>query len=501
MGQGNGAGPSVWSILSSTIFDELHRKGHSTPFCFALSQGLFQLCGFSYVDDCDLIADGDNADTVHSKLQLMLTVWDKLMEVTGAAIAPDKCWWYLVDFVWSGGLWHYRDAGKDKILRVRDKDGIFNRLEYQGFKTSMEMVGVLLAPNGNQTEQLQRLRKKATTWAGHINTSPLDDVSVWLALNQTILRGVEYPLAATTLSQRQLDAVMSPILQCALPRAGFVRSFPHAVLYGPVALQGLGVTNPFLHQFTRHIQDIVDQTWRKTPVGELIIANLEAAKLEAGLFWSLFDQPIEITWFNTTNAWIIETYRFCQTHQILFDEPGDRLIPECTGDKALMEIFATTFEPPELIRLNRCRLFCKVVAASDVTTGDGQHLLPEYVTLQPQYEDEKGRHWPEQGTPTRTDWDLWAAALREGLAGSTYALQTPLGDWTITEAEYMINWKWYISDREVLYKRLNANRWQRFNKIGHRGSRRPRYNTEHRRVRKIVIRYFFGIPPFYFVLP
>ena len=30
----------------------------------------------------------------HAKLQETLMLWDKLMEVNGAAIAPDKCWWY-----------------------------------------------------------------------------------------------------------------------------------------------------------------------------------------------------------------------------------------------------------------------------------------------------------------------------------------------------------------------------------------------------------------------
>ena len=140
MGQGNGAGPTVWSILSSTVFEELHARKYSSGFCYALSSGLYQLCGFSYVDDCDLLADGANANEVHDKLQTVLTLWDKLMEVNGAAIAPDKCWWYLVDFVWSSGKWKYRDAGKDRVLRVRDKDNIINNLNYLSHSEAKEMV-------------------------------------------------------------------------------------------------------------------------------------------------------------------------------------------------------------------------------------------------------------------------------------------------------------------------------------------------------------------------
>ena len=43
MGQGNGVGPTVWSILSSTIFEELHACGYSTSFGMAISMGLYQL--------------------------------------------------------------------------------------------------------------------------------------------------------------------------------------------------------------------------------------------------------------------------------------------------------------------------------------------------------------------------------------------------------------------------------------------------------------------------
>ena len=121
MGQGNGAGPSIWSILSSTVFEELRAQGFNTSFCYALSRGLFQLCGFSYVDDCNLLADRGEVTEVHRKLSKMLKLWDNLMEVNGAAIAPDKCWWYLIDFTWSSGQWSYRNAGVGKKLRVREK--------------------------------------------------------------------------------------------------------------------------------------------------------------------------------------------------------------------------------------------------------------------------------------------------------------------------------------------------------------------------------------------
>ena len=206
-------------------------------------------------------------------------MWDELMEVNGAAIAPDKCWWYLVDFVWNGGQWKYRNAGEGKKVKVRDKANTIWELKYLPFAEAKEMVGVHLAPDGNETAELKALKDKVSKLAQQTRSSPLDGYTIWTVLHGTIIKGLEYPLAATTLTEAQLEAVLSPVLSSTLPRAGFVRTFPRSVVYAPVAFQGLGVTNLRDFQYCCHIQDILDQTWRNTPTGQLIRVNLEAAKL------------------------------------------------------------------------------------------------------------------------------------------------------------------------------------------------------------------------------
>ena len=94
------------------------------------------------------------------------------MEVNGAAIATDKCWWYLVDFVWNGGKWKYQDAQDGRTLKVRDKTNTIVNLKYLPCKKARKMVGVFLSPEGNQIDQLTDLREKAKSWAGKIRASP-----------------------------------------------------------------------------------------------------------------------------------------------------------------------------------------------------------------------------------------------------------------------------------------------------------------------------------------
>ena len=94
--QGNASGPMIWSVLSSVIFEILHDKGFGVEFCSTVSKQLFLVVSFLYVEDCDLIQSGEDPLTVARSMQRQ---WGDLMEVTGGALASDKTYWYLVEFV------------------------------------------------------------------------------------------------------------------------------------------------------------------------------------------------------------------------------------------------------------------------------------------------------------------------------------------------------------------------------------------------------------------
>ena len=296
-------------------------------------------------------------------------------------------------------------------------------------------------------------------------------------MNQTILKGLEYPLAATTLTEKQLNSAIAPVLQTALPRAGFTRKFPRAVLYGPTAFQGLGVSNLHTFQYCRHIQDIVDQTWKHTLAGDLIIANLDAVKLEAGLFGHLFDNPIEITWFNTSNSWVIETYKFCRLHNIMFQEPGDILAPQCTNDRSLMEIFCSAgLSKSELLRINRCRLYYQVSSLSDISDGSGSIISQKWFKRPRDPYHHSRFSWPIQGIPIRKDWDLWDAALRTCILNK-HILRPILGNWTITPQEYLTSWTWYLTRHNGLIRNTGTG-WVKYSSAEVRQTRRSRFTID-----------------------
>ena len=159
--QGNASGPAIWSIISSVIFECLHSRGHSVFFCSALSKQLFALVGFMYVDDCSLFQCGTDPQEVLASMQDVINSWGSLVQVTGGAIAVDKSWWYLVDFVWRRGKWVATDALQDGDLVAYNKNGEEISLKRLCCSEAAEMLGLWMAPNGSTTRLLNGLKSKA----------------------------------------------------------------------------------------------------------------------------------------------------------------------------------------------------------------------------------------------------------------------------------------------------------------------------------------------------
>ena len=101
------------------------------------------------MDDCDLIQAGTDPTEVLESIQSLINKWGSLMEVKGAALSPDKSWWYLVDFVFSHGKWIAHDAAPHNDLVATKEKGETVSLQRLCANEASEMLGVWVAPDGN----------------------------------------------------------------------------------------------------------------------------------------------------------------------------------------------------------------------------------------------------------------------------------------------------------------------------------------------------------------
>ena len=79
--------------------------------------------------------------------------------------------------------------------------------------------------DGNQKAEVIKLRAKAEAFAYQVRTGFVSKAEAWQALRSTIMKTLEYPMEAISLTKSQWDYIMAPILKPSfLALALFARS-------------------------------------------------------------------------------------------------------------------------------------------------------------------------------------------------------------------------------------------------------------------------------------
>jgi hypothetical protein len=181
VGQGNGAGPQIWAVVSTPVLNMLRHEGYVAYFRTAITGTMISFVGYAFVDDTDLCITGQNpSDTeadVALRMQQALDLWEGGIRATGGAIVPEKL--IGTSSILSGSKEigdTRRRATEIKApaqLCVRDCDGNVAALKRLSVSDARRTLGVKLAPDGNDQAQFHKLLDAANIWkeqirAGHL---------------------------------------------------------------------------------------------------------------------------------------------------------------------------------------------------------------------------------------------------------------------------------------------------------------------------------------------
>jgi hypothetical protein len=182
-----------------------------------------------------------------------------------------------------------------------------------------------------------------------MRTGFLSKNDAWYALTATILKTMEYPMATTTMSEKDWNYIMAPILLASLPRSGLDRTFPCDVLFGPVTLQGFGIMHPWYNQEITHLLVGMKQTTLGGITGSLISAMMEQLRLEVGLSGFLTDHPYATYQGLITPSWISTAWSFLSRFRIELRDTEAKLFLRCIDDQYLIEVFSQNGSVPTIL--------------------------------------------------------------------------------------------------------------------------------------------------------
>ena len=190
----------------------------------------------------------------------------------------------MLDFVFEKDRWRCKTIDESPgSLTIRNVEGNA-RVVRERLETSVarETLGVFLAPDFNQETQFQELLKKAKSYAESMRTCHLTRDEAWYSFESTIMKTLEYPMVTSSLSRKQWDKIMSPILCAVLPKSGIVRTMPRSLVFSPFEYLGFGLKHPFLKQHMEQVKAILEESLKKSLTDELMSGNMAYIKLELG---------------------------------------------------------------------------------------------------------------------------------------------------------------------------------------------------------------------------
>ena len=457
-GQGNGAAGPMWIAISVILLSIIATVPFNATIVSAISLATITMSAIMYVDDTDLLIIGNSADTTPSltnKAQTMVTKWCSALWITGGCLRPKKCWWYLVGFVWKrDGTWRYASAKETEAdIWIPDENKVDQRIDRHEVSVGKKTLGTILAPDGNNVDQLKQMEKATSEWASKIRRSYMTKFSVDVSVRTTIMKTLTYPTAALTITEKECDKLMSKIKIVALPKMGMCRTISHVYLYGLIRYQGNAFPNLYTELCIDRLKLLLKHGGRSTQLGTSLEACLEGHQLELGTDTAIFDLDFATFGFLATDSIIKHTWEMLSTCGLHIDTTH-KLPWLCRQhDSFLMEeiISKASYNEKELTAINRCRMHLNVITVSDITDGDGLQISAEMYMGNRDPDRVSNWRWPVAPAPPRRDWDIWRGALDSTiLRTDTRFLRKPLGVWTDEPHQ---RWKWYVSpDDDNLYE-------------------------------------------------
>ncbi len=278
------------------------------------------------------------------------------------------------------------------------------------------------------------LWEKATAWAEKVRSGRFSPAEAWFSIQFCIMKSLEYPLMATSLSKTQCNRIMKPIRAAGLPALGINRHLTLEVVHGPKRYQGVGITDLWTIQGILKFWLALQHGDAPTITGHQLRASMELHTIEIGLPGQLLHQDYKKFGKLATNSWLKHLWEFCDDSNLQLTSKTPQLHLARDHDEFLMTAFASHgYQYSQLTLLNLCCLFCHALRLSDISTRDGRRILPRNWQGYPTDSSGCEFEWHYHGRPSNTAWDLWRLALWNcflTIETAQQILRQPLGSWT-----------------------------------------------------------------------
>ena len=256
--------------------------------------------------------------------------------------------------------------------------------------------------------------------AAKIHHSTIDRNTAYSLYSSNYKPTICYPLHHTTFSDNECDKLQSPPLRALLPKLGYNRNFPRAVVHGPYALGGNQMIDLKVEQFVLQLTDLMTAIRKCDIIGEQYISLIAAHQRflsTSKQFFQLLPSHFE---YRLRNSRIVYLWEKLYKYNISissrhFWTPTSSFDNDSNIMDAFLELHKRRKNTPQRItsneihNANEVQLYLKCTFLSDIIDENNCIRLDKYeaTALCPTHES-----YPNRSRPNETAIKAWQTCLQ-----------------------------------------------------------------------------------------
>ena len=461
LGQGSRAAPPSWIQVSSVIVNVYKQLGLGGFFIDPMTEEQIHSMGALYVDDADLYTLKDDMTdhrTLCSQTQLGLDTWSNLLQATGGALKPEKCFWYLLEYSCKEGEWSYQHDCEGEMT-ITNQDGTTSVIQQKSAEESMKTLGVHDSPAGGNKEHLDYIRTKMAKWINRMKNGHLPSHIAWVAYRQQLWPGLRYGIGTMTNDIEEAEELTQKEDWAMLNILGIARTVTKGLRRLQPTFGGFGLVSLATEQLISRVNLLMQHYHTPSNISKKLDASMRYLQLQLGTAQNPFDLDYNEWSHLAPLSWTKMIWRSLDYYNIKLQMKYDKIPIPREHDQIIMQIIhATGMSKAAERSMNRCRVHLGAIFLSDITTADGRYLEQSTFNIKQNGVNSKFK-FPKEN-PSHSDKNRWTDFWNR-FTSTGKKLPRGLGKWMHQTHR---QWRWYYNKEVGMLYQVNNTIVQSYRK-------------------------------------
>ena len=321
LGQGIGWAGARWTITSSTF--ETYMKKYGKGFVVSSpdsSSTTERLLGMFVGDTCQFC--NVNIEDLLQQTSTNLQEHSDVVFTIGGLFALFKCLYNFVQYSFDGNdeqrILSKAENTKDLHVHMINSNTMVC-IDQLDPDNPHKNLGYFLCPTNNQSMTYKQLFESITAWINSIIGSSLTPHGIVHAYHVNLLPNLIYRLAASSLSEKQCNALMKPLFTPLLHAYVFPKTTARSIIYAPTQYAGVSIFHLYDLQGHEKLKFFLLHLHRFDYTGKLFFMCLQSIHLWIGLETLFMNQNYDDYHHLASKGWPTNLWEYMSSRDIYLD--------------------------------------------------------------------------------------------------------------------------------------------------------------------------------------